>query len=71
MYLNFTVKIPDVAGKLLYEKRGEITYVKYEYDRVYVPEKKYTLPKRATVGKVSPSDKSMMQPTGGLIDYGT
>lgn len=39
MYLNFTVKIPDAAGKLLYEKRGNTTYVKYEYDRVYVPEK--------------------------------
>ena len=59
MYLNFTVKIPDVAGKLLYEKRGDITYVKYEYDRVYVPEKKYTLPKRATIGKVYLGDKSL------------
>ena len=39
MYLNFTVKIPDVPGKLLYEKRGDITYVKYEYNRIYVPEK--------------------------------
>ncbi len=69
MYLNFTVKIPDVAGKLLYEKRGEITYVKYEYDRVYVPEKKYTLPKRATIGKVSLSDNSMMQPNETFFKY--
>ena len=62
MYLNFTVKIPDVPGKLLYEKRGDITYVKYEYNRIYVPEKKYTFPKRATIGKLSLSDKTMMQP---------
>ncbi len=39
LYLNFTVKTPNAAGKLLYEKRGNTTYVKYEYDRVYVPEK--------------------------------
>ena len=69
MYLNFTVKIPDVPGKLLYEKRGDITYVKYEYNRIYVPEKKYTLPKRATIGKLSLSDKTMMQPNETFFKY--
>lgn len=69
MYLNFTVKIPDAAGKLLYEKRGNTTYVKYEYNRVYVPEKKYTLPKRATIGKVSVSDETMMQPNETFFKY--
>ena len=50
MYLKSRVKIPDVHGKLIRLRRGDITYIKYEYDRYYNPEKKYTYPQRATIG---------------------
>ena len=52
MYLKSRVKLPDVHGKLTRLRRGDITYIKYEYDRYYNPEKKYTYPQRATIGKV-------------------
>ena len=35
MYLKSRVKIPDVHGKLIRLRRGDITYIKYEYDRYY------------------------------------
>ena len=69
MYLNFFVKIPDVPGKLLREKRGDITYIKYEYDRIYDPERQYTYPKRVTIGKISKSDDTMMQPNETFLKY--
>ena len=56
MYLKSRVKLPDVHGKLTRLRRGDITYIKYEYDRYYDPEKKYTYPQRATIGKVCPDD---------------
>ena len=37
MYLKSRVKIPDVHGKLIRLRRGDITYIKYEYDRYYNP----------------------------------
>ena len=39
MYLKSRVKIPDVHGKLTRLRRGDITYIKYEYDHYYDPEK--------------------------------
>ena len=35
MYYDFEVPLPDAPGKLAYEKHGDTTYVKYEYDRIY------------------------------------
>lgn len=49
MYYDFEVPLLDAPGKLAYEKHGDTTYVKYEYDRIYDPEKKFTYPKRATI----------------------
>ena len=43
MYLKSRVKLPDVHGKLTRLRRGDITYIKYEYGRYYDPEKKIYL----------------------------
>lgn len=69
MYLDFLVKIPETKGKLLYEKRGDTTYIKYEYDRTYDQKRQYTLPKRATIGKQSKADETMMQPNQSFLKY--
>ncbi len=69
MYLDFLVKIPESRGKLLYEKRGDTTYIKYEYDRTYDPKRQYTLPLRATIGKQSKEDETMMQPNQSFLKY--
>ena len=61
MYYNFWIDLPEAPGKYVFEKRGSTTYVKYEYDRVYDPEKQITYPRRAAIGKLS-EDKTMIQP---------
>ena len=39
MYLKSRVKLPDVHGKLTRLRRGDITYIKYEYDRYMIRRK--------------------------------
>ena len=69
MYLKSRVKIPDVHGKLTRLRRGNVTYIKYEYDRYYDPEKKYTYPQRATIGKLCVDDDTMMIPNEAFLKY--
>ena len=69
MYLKSRVKIPDVHGKLTRLRRGNVTYIKYEYDRYYDPEKKYTYPQRATIGKLCVDDDTMMIPNEAFMKY--
>lgn len=69
MYLDFLVKIPVAPGKLVRVKKGDTTYIDYEYDRTYDKSKKYTSPKRSTIGKLSKVDSSMMQPNQNFLKY--
>ena len=69
MYLDFLVKIPDAPGKLVRVKKGNTTYIDYEYDRTYDSEKKYTTPKRSTIGKLSKDDNSMIQPNQNFLKF--
>ena len=69
MYYDFEVPLPDAPGKLAYEKHGDTTYVKYEYDRIYDPEKKFTYPKRATIGKRSKEKSDMFLPNQNYLTY--
>jgi len=69
MYYDFEVPLPDAPGKLAYEKHGDTIYVKYEYDRIYDPEKKFTYPKRATIGKRSKTDPDMFRPNQNYLTY--
>ena len=69
MYLDFLVKIPEAPGKITYRTKKETTYVEYEYERRYDPEKKFTYPKRATIGKRSKVDHSMMLPNQNFLKF--
>lgn len=62
MYLNTTVKIPVVKGKIITRKKGGTTYILYQYGSEYNPEKKYAVPQRTIVGKVSDADPALMFP---------
>lgn len=62
MYLSTTVKIPEMKGKIISKKKGETTYILYQYGSEYHPDKQYAVPLRTIVGKVSPSDASQMFP---------
>lgn len=60
MYLKSLVKVPNAPGKLLRQKKADTTYVYYEIDRIYIPEKKNTRPKRVVIGKLSKKDPDMI-----------
>ena len=60
MLFDHTVKIPSETRKVAFQKRKEVAYVLYEVDRVYVPQRKLTLPKRVTIGKCCPDYPVMM-----------
>lgn len=62
MYLNTTVKIPVMKGKIITKKKGGATYILYQYGSEYNREKKYAIPLRTIVGKMSDVDPSLMFP---------
>lgn len=69
MYLDMLVKIPDIQGKITRKKKGNAIYINYEYGRKYDPERKFNIPQRATIGKQSNADVSMMQPNQNFLMY--
>lgn len=69
MYYNFLVKIPENTGKITVNRRGDTTYIEYTYARKYIPEKKYNVPKRTTIGKQSKADMTMMQPNQNFVKF--
>lgn len=69
MYLDCLVKMPNVRVKSYARRKGETTYVYYETDRTYDPEKRYTAPKRVTIGKRSKDDPDMIQPNENFLRF--
>ena len=62
MYTDVRVKIPEEKGKVTRKKIRGTTYIYYQIDRVYDPEKKYSIPKSTPIGKVCEDDQTMMIP---------
>ncbi len=62
MYHDFTIGIPDVQGKITVKKKGGSSFVLFEYERVYDPIRKFNIPKRSIIGKVSDENGSLMYP---------
>ena len=60
MYLNTTVKIPEIKGKIITKKKGGTTYILYQYGSEYNQDKRYAVPLRTIVGKVSADDPTLM-----------
>ena len=69
MYLNTAVKIPVVKGKIITKKKGGATYILYQYGSEYNPEKRYAVPQRTIVGKVSDADPTLMFPNEKFQTY--
>lgn len=59
MYLDFLIEMPDVPGKITTKEKGNAVYVNYEVGREYYPDRKYTIPKRVTIGKLSKADEKL------------
>lgn len=62
MYLNTTVKIPEIKGKIILKNKNGTTYVQYQYGSDYNKDKKYAVPLRAIIGKKSDTDSTLMFP---------
>ena len=69
MYFDHKVKIPDAKGKIYPKKVGGATYINYEYDRVYKPEKQFNIPKRTTIGKLCEDEEGMMYPNMNYLKF--
>lgn len=69
MYLDYTVEIPDVKGKITFRSKGNARYVYYECGRNYDPSKQYTTVKRVTIGKVVDDDNTKMKPNENFRKY--
>ena len=69
MYLEALVKVPDVKGKITFRSKGGATYVEYECNRVYFPDRKYTTVSRKTIGKLADAEKQIMQPNENFLKY--
>ncbi len=50
-YLSLPVRIPEIPGKISMKKKKDRTYVQYELQREYNPEKKYNVPTRIVIGQ--------------------
>lgn len=66
---DFTVPVPEAKGQIVYREKGNATYVLYQYAQEYRPEKKYAVPKRVLVGKLSPTDPSRMIPNDRFQEF--
>lgn len=69
MYLDALVKVPEAHGKITYRTKGQTTYIEFESNRIYVPEKKYTTVSRKTIGKLIDADGQMMQPNENFMKF--
>lgn len=69
MYLDYLVDIPEVKGKITFRSKGNARYVYFECDRNYDSERKYTIVKRVTIGKVSSDDETKMRPNENFRKY--
>lgn len=69
MYLDALVKVPEAHGKITYRTKGQTTYIEFESNRIYIPEKKYTTVSRKTIGKLIDSDEQIMQPNENFMKF--
>lgn len=69
MYLNCTVEVPVVRGKISVFKKGKTSYVRYAVGRVYHPDKKYNVPDHKTIGKLIDGRDGIMVPNENFLKY--
>lgn len=68
MYYDFAVAIPEMKGKIIVKHKGSTAYIQYQYGGDYVPDKKYSIPKRTIIGKVIDDQPGYMYPNDKYQD---
>ena len=69
MYYDFQVKVPEQTLGITRKKIKGTTYIYYSYNHEYSSEKKYTVPKATTIGKLTSEDSDMMYPNANFLKY--
>ena len=52
-YLPVATQIPDCPGRIIRRAKSGTTYIYYQYGQRYNPEKRYAIPERACIGKLT------------------
>jgi len=60
MYLDIHIPVPEIKGKITRQRLKGGIYINFEYDRVYDKERRFNIPRRATIGKLG--DDGLMIP---------
>ena len=68
-YFDSVVAIPSEKGKIITKKKGNATYVLYQYGQVYRLDKKYAIPQRTVIGKMSLESSDMMFPNERFQEF--
>ena len=61
--------IPKVQGKIVFQKKGDTSYVMYETGRPYDPNRQYTIPQRKVIGVRLPDRPELMLPNENYLTY--
>jgi transposase len=69
MYADVKVKIPTDKGKVTRKKIKGTTYIYYQIERYYDPEKQYSIPVSKPIGKCCEDDPTMMIPNEKYLVY--
>ncbi len=69
MYLDCTVPVPDVPGKITVRKMGRHDCVLYETARTYDPKRKFNVPKRTVIGRRCADDPGRMVPNEKFLEF--
>jgi len=67
--LSSPVKIPDVKGKISFNKKADRTYVRYEIGRTYNSTRKNTNPQRVVIGLQIRNAPTLMLPNENYEKY--
>ena len=69
MYLNMTVRIPELKTGISKKNIKGTTYIYYEHGRKYYSDKKYTVSQCTSIGKMCPGDPSTMIPNANYLKF--
>ncbi|MCR5602702.1 MAG: transposase [Lachnospiraceae bacterium] len=69
MFMDFTIPVPVFKGRVFIKNVRGFRYVHYQYDSVYDPVKKYSNPKRTTIGKLDENEPSRMYPNPNYYKF--
>ncbi len=66
---DYLVRIPELPGRLIRQKKGETTYISVEYERTVDPETHKVHRRQVTIGKLYSRNPELMWPTERYAEF--